>query len=487
MTLPGAGGNRPAEVSLEPGTNIRFNSWPVYLVIGLVQIVLMLIFVLDWRIPVVLAGGFVAATVMLDRPVWTVGVMIAARLVATTSTSFFQIGSISIGLFEPVLALAAGALMLRAVFMQKPLWTNWPWKPVYLARVLWLGIGLFGWSHKVSDGLKDIIPLVIIFATSTVIIAFVESWNDVKLMIWAWILTCCVIGVLNIFSGSIGMSGASEQWKAAEGGRSTGLGQQPNWFAMNLMFVVHSTAAFALVQKRPVLRWGLLAACLFIFYTMMTSGSRGGAYAIVIGGLIVSLGQPMFRKWFVGLAGGALALVFVAMTTGLIDLGSGWNRIIANIDVLFAQDIRGMNWAACIGMFVDTFGRGIGPGGYIDELAHYSWFIYESVYRYPHGIFWGELAHTGVIGVGLLVAMVVVITRMAWQTIQDTKGTEAEVLAWSMPASMAGYFAWSFVEFSYDEKPFWEWLALFTALHLVARRAKEGKIKPIAEWKLEFA
>lgn len=465
----------------------RFDSWPIWLAILAVQVVLMAIFVFDWRIPVVLAGGFVAATVMLDQPVWTVGVMIAARLIATTTTSFFTIGSISIGLFEPVLALAAGALLLRGIFTQKLLWQNWPWKPVFIIHLIWLFIGLFGWSVKISDGLKDIIPLIIIFATSTVIIAFVESWNDVKLMIWAWIATCCAIGVLTFFGDQLGLTDFSSQWKAAEGGRSTGLGQQPNWFAMNLMFVVHSTAAFALVQKKPALRWGLLLACLFIFFTMMTSGSRGGAYSIVIGGMLVSLGQPMFRRWFVGGAVGALFMVGVAMTTGLVDLGSGWNRIIANIDVLFAQDIRGMNWAACMGMFVDTFGRGIGPGGYIDELAKYSWFIYESIYRYPHGIFWGELAHTGVIGVILLIAMVVVITRMAIQTIRDTKGTEAEVLAWSMPASMAGYFAWSFVEFSYDEKPFWEWLALFTALHLVARKAKEGQIPPIPEWKLTFA
>lgn len=478
---------RLPEAPLDRANNIRFDSWPVILGILAVQVVLLAIWVVDWRVPVVLAGGFVAATVMLDRPVWTVGVMLAARLVATTTTSFFSIGSISIGLFEPVLALAALALGLRAVFTQRPLWFSWPWKTVYLVHLGWMVVGLFGWSLKLSDGLKDILPLVIIFSTSTVIIAFVESWTDVKLMLWIWIATCVGIGVLTFAGPYIGMTDYSSQWKAASGGRSTGLGQQPNWFSMNLMFVVHSTAAFALVQKRASLRWGLLVACLFIFFTQMTSGSRGGAYSIVIGGMLVSLGQPMFRKWFFGLSAGALGIVFVAVTTGLFDLGSGWNRIINNIDVLFAEDIRGMNWYACWEMFRDSFGRGIGPGGYIDYLAKYSWFIFESVYRYPHGIFWGEMAHGGVPGIMLLIAMVLVITRMTWQTIQDTKGTEAEVLAWSMPASMAGYFAWSFVEFNYDEKPFWEWLALYTALHLVAKRAKEGKTAPIPEWTLTFA
>jgi hypothetical protein len=51
---------------------------------------------------------------------------------------------------------------------------------------------------------------------------------------------------------------------------------------------------------------------------------------------------------------------------------------------------------------------------------------------------------------------------------------------------MAGYFAWSFVEFNLDEKPFWEWLALYTALHVYARRAKEGKAPPIPAWRLNL-
>ena len=125
-----------------------------------------------------------------------------------------------------------------------------------------------------------------------------------------------------------------------------------------------------------------------------------------------------------------------------------------------------------------------GPGGYIDNLQKYSDWLYHSVYRYPHGIFWGEMAHGGVVGILLFVALILVITWMAIQTVRDCRGTQAEVLAWAMPASMAGYFAWSFVEFSLDEKPFWEWLAVYTALHLAARRAKEPGGTPIPEWKL---
>jgi O-antigen ligase len=450
------------------------------------QLLLLGLFVVDWRVPVVLVAGFVVATVLLDRPVWAVAGMLAARLLSTGTTSFFTIGKISIGLFEPVLLLALIALGLRAVFAGVPLVQRWPWQPVFLAIMGWNILGL-AWCVKVSDGAKDVITLGVVLATSTVILAFLKTWEHVQIAIWGWIGACVLIGVLAIFGDALGLTDYGSQWQAsASGGRETGLGQQPNWFAMNLMFVVHACAAFALVQKRAALRWGLLIATVFIFFSMMTSGSRGGAYSIVIGGMLVALGQPLFRKWFLRLAVAGTLFFGLAAAGDLGDIGKGLNRISSNIDVLFTRDIRGLNWAACIGMFRDSNMLGIGPGGYIDNLQKYSDWLYHSVYRYPHGIFWGELAHGGLVGVILLIALVIVITRMAIQTVRDCKGTEAEVLAWAMPASMAGYFAWSFVEFSLDEKPFWEWLAVYTALHLVARRAREPGGTPLPTWSLSL-
>lgn len=450
------------------------------------QCVLLLLFVVDWRVPVVAAAGFVVTMILLDRPVWAVAGMLAARLLSTGTTSFFTIGKISIGLFEPVLLLALVALGLRAVFAGVPLWRPWPWQPVLIGIIGWQTIGL-AWCTKFSDGVKENITFLVVLATSSVVIAFLQTWDHIKIAIWGWIGTCVLIGVLAIFGDALGLTDYGAQWQAsASGGRETGLGQQPNWFAMNLMFVVHACAAFALVQKRALPRWGLLVATVFIFFAMMTSGSRGGAYSIVIGGMLVALGQPLFRKWFLRFAGAGLVFFAIAAFGDLGDLGKGLNRISSNIDVLFARDIRGLNWAACVGMFSDTNGIGIGPGGYVDNLQKYSDWLYHSVYRYPHGIFWGQLAHGGVVGVVLFFALVVAIARMAAQTIADCRGTEAEVLAWAMPASMAGYFAWSFVEFSLDEKPFWEWLAVYTALHLVARRAREPGGTPLPPWKLSI-
>ncbi len=456
----------------------------------LAQILLLALFVYDYRISIVLVAGIVAVTVMLDRPIWAVGFMLGARISSTATTSFFTIGKVSVGMFEPVLLFTLIALTFKAVLVQKRLIRWWPWQPVYLAYFAWSSLGLL-WCTKFSDGLKDIIGLCVILATNLVIICFIETWEDVKLMLWFWIITCATIGVLSMFGDKLGLTSYASMWKAsAGGGRETGLGQQPNWYAMNLMFVIHSCGGFALIQKRPIVRWGLMLTTVWIFLSMMTSGSRGGAYSIVIGGFLAALGQPRFRAWFVGFAAVGIGLFALAYVGDLGDLDKGLDRISLNLGVLFTQDIRGMNWAACIGMFWDTHGIGIGPGGYIDNLQKYSDWLYHSVYRYPHGIFWGEVAHHGVIGVILLFGIVLSVTLMARDVIKYTKGTEAEVLAWSMPASMAGYFAWSFVEFNFDEKPFWEWLGLYTALYFVARRSWEAREKglpgDIPKWTLNL-
>ena len=107
-------------------------------------------------------------------------------------------------------------------------------------------------------------------------------------------------------------------------------------------------------------------------------------------------------------------------------------------------------------------------------IADYDWKIYSSIHRYPHGILWGLLAHYGAIGVFLFGVIVVRVKRMASETVSMAKGTRLEGLAWSMPATMLGYFAWSFIEFNFDDKPFWEFLALYTALYLILKREKEG-------------
>jgi hypothetical protein len=132
-------------------------------------------------------------------------------------------------------------------------------------------------------------------------------------------------------------------------------------------------------------------------------------------------------------------------------------------------------------MFFDSYGLGIGAGGYEDLLPQYNNYVAQSLYTYPHGIVWEVVAHYGVVGLTLLGWLVISVVRMAGQLIEWSRGTEAEVFAWTMPAAMLGYFAWSFVEFTLTEKPFWEFLTVYTALYLIVKRHREQQ-EPLPAW-----
>ena len=90
-----------------------------------------------------------------------------------------------------------------------------------------------------------------------------------------------------------------------------------------------------------------------------------------------------------------------------------------------------------------------------------------------------ELLLIAVVGLLVIGWLVVSVIWMAREIIRMSRGTQAEVLAWTMPAAMLGYVSWSFLEFTLNDKPFWEFLSLYTALYLILRRLKaEGKELP---------
>jgi O-antigen ligase len=240
---------------------------------------------------------------------------------------------------------------------------------------------------------------------------------------------------------------------------------------MHLMFIIHTAFGMAILERRRVIRLGLVVAGFFVFVMMLKSGSRGGAYATLIGGVLAALAHPLFRKWFWRFSIVAAVIVGLGMAFDFGDTAKAFGRILSNLTL--RQNYRQLNWLTCVQMFQDTWGLGIGAGGYETLLPKYNNYVAQSLYTYPHGIFWEMMAHYGVVGLALFGWLIVSILGMASKLIRWSKGTEAEVFAWTMPAAMLGYFAWSFVEFTLTEKPFWEFLALYTALYLIVVRIRD--------------
>lgn len=439
-----------------------------------VQLIAVGVFALKPMAVLALVAAVVGAVIVVERPVLGVGLLLAARLLSTGATVFVRVGRMGIGPFEPVLLLCLLALVFHAAVNGTRLWRPWPWRAPLIGFVMWIGLSL-SWSHNPRDGLSDLMPLFIVLANVMVILAFIRTWAQFKLMLWFWVGASVTVGVLTLALDAAGIATTEVIFKAASGGgRETGLGQQPNWFAMHLMFIIHTAFGMALVERRRWVRIGLVAAGFFVFVMMLKSGSRGGAYATLIGGVLAALAHPLFRKWFVRFVAISAVIFLVGIVFDVGETAKAFKRISSTM--VLGQNYRQLNWLTCMQMFQDSWGLGIGAGGYEDLLPEYNNYVAQSLYTYPHGIVWEVMAHYGVMGLALLGWLLACITGMARELIAWSKGTEAEVFAWTMPAAMLGYFAWSFVEFTLTEKPFWEFLALYTALYLIVGRMKrEGE------------
>jgi hypothetical protein len=452
--------------------------WLLWLLLA--QLPLVALMVLDWRIPVALVVGAALVLGAVRKPLWAVGAVIAGRLISTGSMSFIRIGKINIGLFEPLLAVALVALAWHAITRQQRLLHRFPWRAPLLVFAAWQCVGLL-WCESLGQGIQELIAVGVILATTTIILTYVQTTDDVRTVLAAWLVSSVVIGLLAAGTDFTGVGDMKDTWEiASKGGRETGLGQQPNWFAMNLMFIVLPAFALAAMERSDQhswRRWAFVLAGFFVFFSQLRSGSRGGIYSLVIGASVVGLAHPIARKWLLRFGGGALAVfVFYSLFGGGTSTSKAVRRIVMNLGNTWGEDVRQQNWLVCMQMFGETWGRGVGPGGYAELLQHYNWRIYDSIHRYPHGIAWGLAAHYGVIGLACAGWLLARVVGMGRDLVKWTKGTPLEILAWTMPATMLGYILWSFVEFNFDDKPFWEFLAVFTAFWLAKSRTSNDVV-----------
>ena len=438
------------------------------------QTLLLGVALIDWRLSAALIVGFLTLVFSLRNPLVAIVLLVTGRILSTGSLSFMRVGGMNIGFFEPMLLLALLVAAYHAMESKISLGRAFPWRTPLLIFWCWQAMGLL-WAYRATTGLQEVVAVGIVLATTTLILAFVTDLSRFGWIVRAWVVASVLVGVLSMATNLSEVATTGQTWEVASGGgRETGLGQQPNWFAMNLMFGVLTAFAVAMNSKHRLWKVAFALAGVFIFFAQLRSGSRGGAYAIVIGGGLMALANPVFRRWMFRFALVAIGIFAYQLYYGEESTRKGLMRIWMNLDMFLASDIRFRNWVACLEMFQETRGLGIGAGGYAQVIADYDWRIYDSIYRYPHGIPWGIIAHYGVVGVVCALWVLWAIAGMALRLVRWTRGTSFEPFAWAMPATIFAYFAWSVVEFNFDDKPFWEFLALYTALYLVVKRRVEA-------------
>jgi O-antigen ligase len=425
------------------------------------------LFLVDYRLAIALLLAVIGVVAALEKPLWAVGLLIAGRLTSTGANAWVRVGGINIDLFEPALLLCLGAVAVRAAIYREPLRRAIPWmRPVLV--FLGFQVVALGWTGSVGESVSGILATIVLLATATIIVQVVNSWERFRWLVWVWLATSTLVALASL-SGVLAGYETQAQFEMAQGSREGGFGQHPNWFAMNLCFIVHAAFALALTERKTALRWLALLAGLLIVIAQMRSGSRGGTGSLLIGSLIIGVGHPGSRKQVVRVAGLLSIVVGLVMLADVSATQRAMERVFTLSSALSAQSVRMSNWAVCWQLLIDTGGLGLGGGGYAEILADYDWWLYSSQYRYPHGIFWGMMAHFGVVGIALYGWFLASCTKMMLQTLRWTRGRPEHAMMWAMVASICGYWCWSFVEFSFDEKPFWEFLALLTTCWFLSR------------------
>lgn len=435
-----------------------------------------LLFMLDMRLPFAMLAAVVGVLVAVKNPLAGVALVLAGRLTSTGANAWVRIGSINLDLFEPALLLALGALLVHTMSTRDLHLPDVPWRLPVLIFLAYQVVSLT-WTTNFTEAIQEVMATLILLTTTFVILAFVRSWQQLRGILLVWIGVSFMIG----FLAALGMGAPSEtsQFEMAQGNRSGGFGQHPNWFAMNLMYSVTVAFALGFIEKSKNRRWGFYAVGVAIFLFQMASGSRGGTGAIAIGAIVAGLFHPGLRSTMVKWGGIGLALVSLVILSDTGAFTTAFSRIWVDSGTMLGASVRESNWVVCWQMLGDTMGRGIGGGGYEDLLANYNTWLYNSIYRYPHGIFWGMMAHYGVVGMTLWAWFLAIIVRMTLQAVNWTKGHDLQAVILAMFGAMVGYFAWSFFEFMYDDKPFWEFLGLYTVLWGLAKQigttAKESE------------
>ena len=94
-----------------------------------------------------------------------------------------------------------------------------------------------------------------------------------------------------------------------------------------------TTFGMAIVERKPYLRWVLVLSGLFIFMMMLKSGSRGGAYATLIGAFVTTFADSGFRRWFGRLALSTVLIFGLGIAFNIADSASALIQIGSNISL----------------------------------------------------------------------------------------------------------------------------------------------------------
>ena len=310
----------------------------------------------------------------------------------------------------------------------------------WLAWATWLGISaLWAPSHaRLADNLTG---LVVLAATVLMAGRIVQRDQDPRLLelLWWFFFT---VGWLYLLAALAAGPGAQGRYAAFGGG--------PNVFVRVMVFALVSAVALWLSGRR----WAIAALPAFLLGAVL-SGSRGGLLGLFVVGLVLAV--PMLRRLPARIVWGSLLTTVVAAVVVVTTVPS----LRGFVQARFVDQTLEQRYGSGRGqIYVDVLHIATGHpvvGAGLD--SYYALIGRFQEFQYPHNLVLATVADGGVVGLVLLVAAVVSMTR-AVRRDQEGRIVSPLLLAAGWFVLIASMFSGTY----YDSRFAW----LFLVLAMVA-------------------
>ncbi len=351
------------------------------------------------------------------------------------------------------LSTAAGAVLIaitawQLITGQLKLTFDWP-RALMVAWLVWLVIGL-GMASNLSEGLKDLLPLAFLVLLT---LSFSRQLKTDYLPMLAravllGALASAIFGIYQFFGNRAGLSQhltglrPEYSWERFGFPRMQSVALEPLYYSAFLLLPI-MLLVLLLVRRPEFRRWYYFALLALLLLVDVLTLSRGGLAALVLGLLVVAVmvalafGRQLARQLALGFAGlvlvFGLALLTIAavarpghdkdVTYGKQGTGSALSHLAdfhfspsntnkAKNDSISQRDAARQQAADDLKGSTKVLLVGTGIGQYhAYTQSHYS----NPKPGEPNNVVLEQLVQTGIIGFGLLVALVLLLLGGLWR------------------------------------------------------------------------
>ena len=368
----------------------------------------------DVKLGIVVAAGFVALALVASRPL-----LLLPLAVVTVNAEHLTFSGLGITrALAPVVLIVTLAELMRGTGRLRaagPLWWTGGYAVWALASGTWT-VSMAGTQYLLQS-----LAIGLIFMLAFAVLLNTE--DDLRLVLYAFVGVTSLMAVLSVFAFAWNLE--IPHLELLQGGRSQGGVGDPDFFAAMQLVAIPLTLVLASETTRPELRLGLYGGLLAIIASVFTSMSRGAFLAVAVLALLLLVSNP--EKMFRARHEKAIALFVIAL--GMVFFFSRpfvRAEVVDRATSIYAPETREEEtgsgrtniWKAALRTFADNPGVGIGYGSFIyvsEELILHTPGVDLTVYGergegdnyVAHNTYLGTMAELGLVGLILYLGVVI--------------------------------------------------------------------------------